>query len=105
MKENKTHAKRLKAGRPKTPGLKKRTTSLSGVSTNYKIMLELYCINKKEGLHKDELKYHAVGVRKGATAEARPSFSIAATILSFFEESLFFLRKSKAGMAMATVTE
>lgn len=106
MRKNITPLGRLKAGRPKTTGLKThRKNYSSGISTNYKIMLEIYCINKKEAGAKRELKYQSLGVRKSVSRTVNPSFSIRGAISSFFEESLLLFRKLKPRMAMATVTE
>jgi len=106
MKNNITHSRRLKAGRPKTAGLNTTRRSFSpGIATNYKKMLELYCINKEEASAKKDLKYQRLNVRKSVRPAAKPSFSIAAAIISFFEESLLLLKKLKPRMAMAPVSE
>ena len=107
MKKNTTQPGRLRAGIPKTVGLNSHRKSFSpNVSTNYKLLLEIYCINKKEADMKKELKPHSV-IRRRSPARTikKPSFSVTTTVISFFHESLLLLKKMKPGIAMATVRE
>lgn len=104
MKNKNTQLRRFKAGTPKSAGLNSSRKNFSPrISTNYKMMLELYCLNKKEAASKG-LKYQRLGART-VSSTAKPAFSISAAIVSFFEESFLLLKKVKPRMAMATVTE
>jgi len=105
MRNKNTSIRIPKAGRPKRAGNKNRKTFSPGISANYRIMLELYCINKKEAVAKKELKHQRLRLRRSVNPAQKSSYSITAAIISFFEESLLFLKKSKPGMAMAAVTE
>jgi hypothetical protein len=104
MRTNTTHLGRFKAGPPKSTALNARRKTFSpNISTNYKMMLELYCINKEAKAKKD-LRYQRASRPKAARATERPVFLIT-TVISFFEESLLLLKKLKPKFAMATVTE
>ncbi len=106
MRNNITPLRRLKAGKPKSRGLKTSRRNFSGsISTNYKIMLELYCITKEESSAKKVLKYQRLGKSKSVSGTVKSSFSISTAVISFFEESLLLLKKLKPGFAMATVTK
>ena len=106
MKNNRTGLRRLKAGRPKTiANDSSRKRFSTGVSTNYKMMLEIYCINKKEASGKKDLKYQGVGLAKRGGSSVKPSFSISAAVISFFEESLLLLKKLKPRIAVTAVSE
>src|SRR4051812_7528196 len=106
MKNNSTGLRQLKAGRPKTVANDSSRKSFStGASTNYKMMLEIYCINKKEASGKKDLKYQRIGVGKRSSSGVKPSFSIATVIISFFEESLLLLKKLKPRIAVTAVSE
>lgn len=106
MRNNITPLRRLKAGRPKNAGFNTTRKNFSpAISTNYKMVLELYCLNKKEVSAKKELKYPRLRRHKRVSTTVKPSFSILAAVISFFEESLLLLKKLKPGMAMETVTK
>ncbi len=106
MRNNITSLRRLKAGKPKNEGLNTNRKNFSpAISTNYKIVLEIYCLNKKKVSEKKELKYQRLGRRKSVNTTVKPSFSISAAVISFFEESLLLLKKLRPGMAMETVTK
>lgn len=105
MRNRSTQLRRFKAGPPKGARLETGRKTFSGdISTNYKIMLELYCINK-EAMAKKDLRYQRLTTRKPAQTIFKPAFSISAAMTSFFEESLLLLKKLKPKLAMATVTE
>jgi hypothetical protein len=104
MRNNTTPLRRFNAGRPKGGGLNPgRKTFSPKVSTNYKMMLELYCINKEANSKKD-LRYQRSATRKRVNTAEKPAFLIT-TVISFFEESLLLLKKLKPRFAMATVAE
>lgn len=105
MRNNTTYVRTFNAGRPKSGINTARKRSSSNISTNYKMMLELYCINKKEVLASRQLKYQRLHERRSASTTAKPAFSLSAAIVSFFEESLFLLKKPKPQIVMATVAE
>lgn len=105
MKNNNAHLRRYRTGRSKSLALRtnKRRFS-SNISENYLMMLQIYCLNKKEAAAKKELRYEG-RIRRPANAAAKPSLSISATIISYLNENLSLFKKGKTGMAMATVTE
>ena len=104
MRNNSTHLRRFTAGPPKKPGSNTvRKTFSPNISTNYRMMLELYCINK-ESTSKKDLRYRRLGVRKPVRSAEKPVF-VMTTVIAFFEESLLLLKKLKPKFAMAAVTE
>ena len=106
MKNNSAGLRQLKAGKPKTVVNNNSRKSFSAdVSTNYKMALEIYCINKQEVSVRKELKYQGINLRKRDVSNVKPSFSIATAIISFFEESLLLLKKLRPRIAVTAVPE
>lgn len=105
MKNRTTHLRRFKAGPPKRARLNISRKSFSpDISANYKMILEMYCLNK-QAVAKKDLRYQRLGISKQVTASKKPAFSISAVVTSFYEESLLLLKKLKPRFAMASVTE
>ena len=105
MKNKTTHLQRFKAGPPKLSRLNTYRSSFSpDISANYKMILELYYLNKQQSARKD-LRYQRLGAGKRVTVAKKPSFSISNAIASFYEESLLLLKKLKPKFAMATINE
>lgn len=53
MRRNTAQLRNLKTGKPKNPGLKTNPVRKSaGLATNYGMMLQIYCLNKKEAAKK-----------------------------------------------------
>lgn len=103
MRRNTTQFRNPKTGKPKNPGLKtNRKRTASSLSSDYGMILQIYCLNKKEGTTKKELKYEKLISGKSISATAKPSYSIPAKIVSFFNESLLLLKKIRPGVAMVT---
>ena len=103
--KNRTHLKRFKAGPPKRARLNIGRKRFSpDISANYKMILEMYCLNK-QAVAKKDLRYQRLGISKRVSVAKKPSFSISSVVTSFYEESLLLLKKLKPKFAMATVTE
>lgn len=103
MIRNYTRSRVLRTGEPKKPGstaMQKRKAA--GVATNYALMLQIYCINKKEAEKNKELKYIKPRAGRSISAASKPSYSISAMIASFFNESLLLLKKVRPGVAIIT---
>jgi len=69
------------------------------------MMLELYCINRKELFVKKELTYITTSRPKPASLRIKAAFSVTAAVASFFEESLLLLKKLRPGLAMEAITK
>ena len=103
MRRKTTQLRNFKTGKPKNPGLKtNRSREVRGIVTNYQLMLQIYYLTKKEQATKKELKYEKLYAGKSIPATSKPSYSISATIISFLNDSLLFLKKVRPGVAVVT---
>lgn len=103
MRRNTTQLRNLRTGKPKNPGLKTNPGRKSaGVATNYSMMLQIYCLNKKEAAIKKELKHEKLILNRSIPTASKPSYSITAMIVSFLNESLLLLKKLRPGVTMIT---
>lgn len=96
------HIRRFTAGRPRVLRTSRRSSST--IATNYKMMLEIYCINKKNAA-KRSLTCEKARLHPSVSTTVKPEFSISSALVAFLEESFLLLKKLKPRFAMATVSE
>lgn len=99
MKNNNAHLKRFKTGRAKSLKRTNRKKISAAISENYLLMLQIYCLDKKEATMKSKLRYKGTTGRSVSPAVKR-NHSLFAAIVSFVNEYLFLLKRGKTAMAM-----
>lgn len=100
---NYTQSKRFTAGSPKSGMLKvNRKRFSSNLSDNYKLMLQLYCINKQQTAFRKEIKYEVKILSKSTDPVPKPSYSALARLVPFFTADFSLIKKVKQGIALVT---
>jgi hypothetical protein len=102
MAKKDQYSRRFTAGRPRVLTTSRRSSSTLAV--NYKMMLEIYCINKRNAIKKP-LSCERALLHPSISTTVKPEFSISSALVAFFEESFLLLKKLKPRFAMATVSE
>jgi len=103
MKRNYTSPTQYKSGKPRIPVLyTNRKKFPSDLSDNYKMILQIYCLNKKEACTKKEIKYEKLPL--GATDKniSKSSFSILTLVTSFFTSNLNLFKKVRQEISVVT---
>jgi hypothetical protein len=102
MKSNITQTRNFKAGSPKSTLLKTTNKRFSPIlASNYKVVLQLYCVNRKKAIKK-ELKCERVSSHIAHKSISTPSFSIFAWMTPFFTVNVALFKKLRQGIALVT---
>lgn len=102
MRRNITPQRNFKTGRLKSTALKTtRKKTSSSLANNYELVLQLYCLNKKQAIKK-ELKCEKLPSVTASQTETKPVFSITAWIVPFFTANFSFMKKVRQGISLVT---